>query len=114
PPRRRGAVAGHSRPRHRLECREIVPEPPEGLPSQAFAFGGVGRRVVLALAGPGQRRGAGGVVAVLRPRIVGERRPRGERLAPEAGRGRVELLGGTEARETGGLVDVGRSILAAK
>ena len=64
-------------------------EPVEGLPADLGLRRIDGRPVVLALAGGGQRGGAGGVVAVLGPPIGGELRVGLQRLGVEASRGGV-------------------------
>ena len=72
--------------------RQIGREPVDRL----FPPAGLGliveRRVILALAATGQRRGAGGVVAVLDLHVLGQLRLSLEGLGPEAGRSAVEFL----------------------
>ena len=64
-------------------------QPAEGLAAELRPGGVVGRRVVLALPGGGQRRGAGGVVAVLGLAVVAELRVGLQGLGPEPGGGGV-------------------------
>ena len=66
-------------------------EPAQGLRRELGLRRVVGGRVVLALAGGGQRGGAGGVVAVLGLAVVAELRVGGQRLGPEPGGGGVAL-----------------------
>ena len=68
---------------------ELGLQPADRLLSELRPGGLIGRRVVLALPGCGQRRGAGGVVAVLGPAVVAELRVGFEGLGPEPGGGGV-------------------------
>ncbi len=71
----------------------------------------VGRRIVVALAAAGQRRGAGRVIGVLGLPIVGELRVVVEGRGIESRGGRVQALLVTECGEVDALGRVGRLVL---
>src|SRR5947209_5898419 len=76
---------------------QVGPQPVQGLPAQAGAFLVVELVGVLALAGRGEGRGAGGGVAVGGQALAGGCRRAGEGFLVEAGGGAVEAFEGTQA-----------------
>ena len=93
PPQDRRSLPGSPRLQGGGGRGEVGLQPGDGLLPPARPGAGVGRAFGSAALGTGQRRGSRGLEAVPRGRVGRQRRRRGERVGPQAGRRRVGVPG---------------------